>query len=79
MGAVLHTVNPRLFPDQIAFILADAEDTHLFVDPTLLAGAGRGVAGRLPACSRGGGDGRGGAAAGRRKLPAGWRCWRRRS
>ncbi|MBX6745917.1 MAG: AMP-binding protein, partial [Acetobacteraceae bacterium] len=26
MGAVLHTVNPRLFPDQIAFILADAQD-----------------------------------------------------
>jgi fatty-acyl-CoA synthase len=35
MGAVLHTVNPRLFPDQIAYILADAEDTHLFVDPTI--------------------------------------------
>jgi fatty-acyl-CoA synthase len=36
MGAVLHTVNPRLFPEQIAFILADAQDTHLLVDPTLL-------------------------------------------
>ena len=24
MGAVMHTVNPRLFPDQIAYILADA-------------------------------------------------------
>ena len=36
MGAVLHTVNPRLFPDQIAFILKDAQDTHLLVDPTLL-------------------------------------------
>ena len=35
MGAVLHTVNPRLFPDQLAFILADAQDTHLLVDPTL--------------------------------------------
>ncbi len=35
MGAVLHTVNPRLFPDQLAYILADAQDTHLFVDPTI--------------------------------------------
>jgi acyl-CoA synthetase (AMP-forming)/AMP-acid ligase II len=33
MGAVCHTVNPRLFPDQIAYILNDAEDTHLFYDP----------------------------------------------
>ena len=47
MGAVLHTVNPRLFPDQIAFILKDAADTHLFVDPTLLAGA-EALADRLP-------------------------------
>ena len=39
MGAVLHTVNPRLFPDQIAYILADAQDTHLLVDATLVAGA----------------------------------------
>ena len=36
MGAVLHTVNPRLFPEQIAYILKDAEDTHLFVDPSVL-------------------------------------------
>ena len=47
MGAVLHTVNPRLFPDQIAFILADAQDTHLFVDPTLLPVV-EGLADRLP-------------------------------
>jgi fatty-acyl-CoA synthase len=47
MGAVLHTVNPRLFPGQIAFILADAEDTHLLVDPTLLAGA-EALADKLP-------------------------------
>ncbi len=32
LGAVLHTVNPRLFPDQIAYILNHAEDSHLFVD-----------------------------------------------
>ena len=36
MGAVLHTVNPRLFPGQILFILRDAADTHLFVDPSIL-------------------------------------------
>jgi fatty-acyl-CoA synthase len=47
MGAVLHTVNPRLFADQLLFILADAADTHLFVDPTLMAGA-EALAARLP-------------------------------
>ena len=47
MGAVLHTVNPRLFPDQIGFILADAADTHLFIDPTLLPAAA-GFADKLP-------------------------------
>ena len=47
MGAVLHTVNPRLFPDQIAYILEDAADTHLFVDPAVLP-ALMGVADRLP-------------------------------
>jgi fatty-acyl-CoA synthase len=31
-GAVCHTVNPRLFPEQIAYIINDAEDTHLFYD-----------------------------------------------
>ncbi|NOG72779.1 long-chain-fatty-acid--CoA ligase [Roseicella sp. DB1501] len=47
MGAVMHTMNPRLFPDQIAFILKDAEDTHLFVDPTLVKGA-EALADKLP-------------------------------
>jgi len=36
MGAVMHTVNPRLFPGQILYILKDAADTHLFVDPSIL-------------------------------------------
>ncbi|WP_245586160.1 3-(methylthio)propionyl-CoA ligase [Solimonas soli] len=31
-GAVLHTVNPRLFPEQIAWIINDAEDQLLFFD-----------------------------------------------
>ncbi|MDO9710248.1 long-chain fatty acid--CoA ligase [Paracraurococcus lichenis] len=51
MGAVLHTVNPRLFPDQIAFILKDAADTHLFVDPTLMKGA-EALADHLPGSLR---------------------------
>jgi fatty-acyl-CoA synthase len=36
MGAVLHTVNFRLFPDQVAFILNDAEDRVVVVDASLL-------------------------------------------
>ncbi len=36
MGAVLHTVNPRLFPDQIAWIINHAEDKILFFDTTFL-------------------------------------------
>ena len=32
MGAVLHTVNPRLFPDQIRYIVNHAEDGYLFFD-----------------------------------------------
>ena len=34
MGAVLHTVNPRLFPEQIAWIINHAEDKVLFFDVT---------------------------------------------
>jgi fatty-acyl-CoA synthase len=36
MGAVLHTVNPRLFPEQIAWIINHAEDKLLFVDLTFV-------------------------------------------
>ncbi|MGB7540498.1 MAG: 3-(methylthio)propionyl-CoA ligase [Burkholderiales bacterium] len=36
MGAVMHTVNPRLFPEQIVYIVNHAEDTHLFVDLTFV-------------------------------------------
>jgi fatty-acyl-CoA synthase len=31
-GAVLHTVNPRLFPEQVRFILDDAEASYVFFD-----------------------------------------------
>jgi len=33
LGLVCHTINPRLFHDQIEFIINDAEDQFLFVDP----------------------------------------------
>ncbi|MDY8107591.1 long-chain-fatty-acid--CoA ligase [Fulvimarina sp. 2208YS6-2-32] len=33
-GAVCHTINPRLFIDQIQYIVDHAEDTVLFFDPT---------------------------------------------
>jgi 3-(methylthio)propionyl---CoA ligase len=35
-GMVMHTINPRLFPEQITWILNDAEDTALFIDLTFL-------------------------------------------
>ncbi|MCO5063191.1 MAG: long-chain-fatty-acid--CoA ligase [Rhizobiaceae bacterium] len=36
IGAIYHTLNPRLFPDQIAWIMNDAEDRALFVDLTFM-------------------------------------------
>jgi fatty-acyl-CoA synthase len=36
IGAVCHTVNPRLFPAQIAYIVNHAEDAVLFVDLTFV-------------------------------------------
>jgi len=33
-GAVLHTINPRLFREQIAYIVNHAEDRYLFFDTT---------------------------------------------
>lgn len=41
MGAICHTINPRLFPEQIAFIVNHAKDQVLFADTTfapLIAG-----------------------------------------
>ena len=35
-GAVLHTINPRLHPDQVTYIADHAEDTTLFFDLTFL-------------------------------------------
>jgi len=36
VGAVYHTLNPRLFHDQITWIMNDAEDRMLFVDLTFV-------------------------------------------
>jgi len=47
MGAVLHTLNLRLFPDQLEFTIRDADDTVLFVDRTLIPVLNQ-VAGRIP-------------------------------
>jgi fatty-acyl-CoA synthase len=33
-GAVCHTVNPRLFPEQIAWIINDADDSYVLFDTT---------------------------------------------
>jgi acyl-CoA synthetase (AMP-forming)/AMP-acid ligase II len=32
MGAVIHTINPRLFPEQLAYIVNHAEDAYVFFD-----------------------------------------------
>jgi fatty-acyl-CoA synthase len=36
MGAVIHTLNPRLHPDELSFIVDDAEDRAIVVDESLL-------------------------------------------
>ena len=36
MGAICHTINPRLFPEQLVYILNHAEDKVLFIDKTFV-------------------------------------------
>src|SRR4029077_18877098 len=36
MGAVIHTLNPRLHRDELSFIVDDADDRAIFVDESLL-------------------------------------------
>ncbi|GLQ06387.1 3-(methylthio)propionyl-CoA ligase [Sneathiella chinensis] len=36
MGCVCHTINPRLFPEQIAYIVNHAEDSYILVDLTFV-------------------------------------------
>jgi len=36
IGAVCHTINPRLFPEQIAYIINHADDQYVFTDLTFV-------------------------------------------
>lgn len=36
MGAILHTINPRLHPEQLIYILNHAEDRWLLIDPAFM-------------------------------------------
>ena len=36
IGAISHTINPRLFPEQITYIVNHAEDKLLFIDETFI-------------------------------------------
>ncbi|MFI5283440.1 MAG: long-chain fatty acid--CoA ligase [Candidatus Dormibacterales bacterium] len=51
MGAVLHTLNLRLFPQHLEFIVNDAEDKVLFVDQSLLPLL-KPLMGRIPSVER---------------------------
>jgi fatty-acyl-CoA synthase len=51
IGAVYHTVNPRLFPDQIAWIVGHAEDRVMMLDTTFLPLIEK-LAGRLTSIER---------------------------
>jgi acyl-CoA synthetase (AMP-forming)/AMP-acid ligase II len=51
MGAITHTVNPRLFPEQIAQLINHAEDRLLFLDLTFVALV-EGLQDRLPSVER---------------------------
>ena len=46
MGAVLHTLNIRLFPEQLVYIANHAEDQVVIVDDSLVAAAGQAAAAR---------------------------------
>jgi acyl-CoA synthetase (AMP-forming)/AMP-acid ligase II len=51
IGAVYHPINPRLFAEQIVFIINDAEDRILFIEPAFIALL-EGLAGQLPTVER---------------------------
>jgi fatty-acyl-CoA synthase len=58
MGAVIHTVNPRLFPEQLVYIVNHAEDAYVCFDLTFaplvekLAPQCKGVRGWIAMCDR---------------------------
>jgi hypothetical protein len=37
IGAILHTINPRLFLDQLEYVINLAQDTMLFIDLACVA------------------------------------------
>ena len=51
MGAILHTLNLRLFPDQLEFIVRDADDRTVVVDASLLPILNQ-LAGKIPSVKR---------------------------
>ncbi len=51
MGAVLHTLNLRLFPQHLEFIINDAQDKVLFVDQPLVALL-KPLAGKIPSVEK---------------------------
>ncbi len=57
-GAICHTVNPRLFPEQLTYIINHAEDKWIFVDPMFVpllesfAEQIAGVSGFIVLCSK---------------------------
>jgi fatty-acyl-CoA synthase len=51
IGAVYHTVNPRLFPDQIAWIVNHAEDRMMIADVTFVAMLEK-IADKMPTIER---------------------------
>jgi fatty-acyl-CoA synthase len=51
IGAIYHTVNPRLFPDQIAWIINHAEDRVMMLDLTFLPLMEK-MAAKLPSIER---------------------------
>jgi acyl-CoA synthetase (AMP-forming)/AMP-acid ligase II len=46
-GYVCHTINPRLFPEQIVYIINHAEDQYVFIDPDFVPLV-EGLAGECP-------------------------------
>lgn len=51
IGAIYHPINPRLFVDQIVFIVNKAQDRILFIDGSLIPLV-ESIAGRLPTVER---------------------------
>ena len=51
IGAICHTVNPRLFPEQIAWIINHAEDRVVMTDLTFVPILEK-IADKLPSVER---------------------------